>query len=236
MAQRLPFVNGDDGTWGTLLNAWLKYQHVDSGVLAATNGGHQYITIVASDGVTGAPINFNSGTVLSTQSTGAMEFNTDTLFFTITTGTARNTIAMFNDGSGAHGDIYYRSSNAANASGPLVRLPIGSSGQYLGVSSGVPAWNNLTYAIATKTTGYSLTTGDCVIFANASTGNVTITLPLSSTASGFQFTVKRIDNSANTCSVTTTNPDTIDGQTTINFSMQYASMTMVSNGSSWYII
>jgi hypothetical protein len=229
--QRLPIVNSDDGTWGNILVQYLQLQHTNTGTNVATNGGHQNVTITAGT-TTAAPLTLTSGTSLTTAATGSLEFTTDTLYFTITTGTARETIAMYNDTSGAQGNIYYRNST----SGPLLALPIGSSGQYLGVSSGVPSWNNLTYATSTKTSGYTLTATDCLIFANASSASVTITLPLASSVPGYRFVVKRIDSSANTCSVATSGSDTIDGASTISFSLQYTSMEMVSNGSAWYII
>lgn len=234
--QRLPIVNSDDGTWGNILVQYLQLQHTNTGTNVPTNGGHQNVTITA--GTTAlAPLTFSSGPLLTTPATGSVEFLTDTVYFTITTGTARNTVAMFNDTSGAQGDIHYRGSGAANASGPLNRLAIGSTGQYLGVSGGVPAWNNLTYATATKTSGYSISSSDCVIFANATSGNVTITLPAASTVSGYQFVIKRIDASTNTCSVAPNGTDDIDGvNASVTLNIQYTSITVVSNGSAWYII
>jgi hypothetical protein len=233
--QRLPIVGSDDGTWGNILLQYLQLQHVNTGTNSATNGGHQNVTITAGT-PSAAPLTFTSGTSLTTPAAGSMEFTTDTLYFTITTGTARETVAMFNDASGAQGDIHYRGSGAAGSAGPLQRLGIGSTGQYLGVSGGVPAWTNLTYPTSTKTSAYTITTSDTVIFANATSGNVTITIPLAASFSGYRFVVKRIDSSTNTCQVTCSGSDTIDGQASVSFNMQYLSMTMISNGSSWYII
>lgn len=231
--QRLPIVNSDDGTWGNILDQFLQLQHVNTGGSggSAGNGGHQNVTITAGT-ASAAPLTFNSGPLLSTPATGSLEFLTDTLYFTITTSTTRKTVAIYDDSLGATGDTYYRTST-----GYFVRLPIGTAGQYLGVSSGLPAWNNLTYATNTKTTGYSLTTTDATIFANATSGNVTITLPLASTVAGYQFNVKRIDSSTiYSASVACSGSDTIDGLSSINFPQQYMSMTMISNGSAWYIL
>lgn len=233
--QRLPIVNSDDGTWGNILVQYLQLQHTNTGTNVATNGGHQNVTITAGTS-SAAPLTFTSGTSLSTPAAGSMEFTTDTLYFTITTGTARETIAMFNDSSGAQGDVYYRGSGSAGSAGPLQRLGIGSTGQVLGVSSGVPAWTTVTNPTATTTSTYTLSANTAVIFANATSGNVTVTIPLAASNAGYTFTVKRIDSSANTCQVTCSGSDTIDGQTSISFNSQYLSMTMVSNGSAWYII
>lgn len=53
------------------------------------------VAIGASTGVAGsAPIKLRSGTLLGTPEVGAIEFNTDSLYFTITTGAARKAISL----------------------------------------------------------------------------------------------------------------------------------------------
>lgn len=92
--QRLPTVNSDDGQWGTILNHYLEKEHYNTGIDDAANGGHKTVTIRAGTATAGtAPLKLTSGTVLSAPEAGAMEFTTDSLFFTITAGTARKTIA-----------------------------------------------------------------------------------------------------------------------------------------------
>ena len=75
---------------------------------------------------------------------------------TVTTGTwgatiGQSTMAL---GSDATGDIYYRDSG-----GKLTRLGIGSAGQVLGVSAGIPAWqaagSGITVGTTTITSGTS---------------------------------------------------------------------------------
>ena len=70
------------------------------------------------------------------------------------------------------GDLYYRSS-----SGPLARLGIGSNGQALVVSAGLPAWANqsaLNWAIVTATSQAAAINTGYIINASALS---TITLP-----------------------------------------------------------
>ena len=230
--QRLPIVNSDDGIWGDIIRQYLMKEHFNDDTDNAANGGHKTVTIRAGTATAGtAPLKFTSGTVLSSPEAGAVEFNTDTLYFTITTGTVRKKVALYDDSSGATGDIYYRDSG-----GNFVRLAAGSNGKTLRVASGLPAWSDATFATASKTSNYTITGTDVVIFADGTSGNVTITLPTASSFSGYRFYVKRIDNSGNTVSIARSSSDTIDGQTSITIGAQYESYTIVSNGSLWYII
>lgn len=135
--QRLPIVDGDDGVWGEIINQYLEKEHYNTGTNNAANGGHKTITIRPGTATAGtAPLKFSSGTLLSSPEAGAMEFNSDTLHFTVTTGAVRKTIAMYDDTSGATGDLFYR-----NSSGHLTRLAVGSNGHFLKVSGGLPAWD-----------------------------------------------------------------------------------------------
>lgn len=134
--QRLPIPDGDEAQWGSILNQFLNKEHYNDGTDNASNGGHKTITIRAGSTSAGsAPIKFTSGSLLTTPEAGAMEFLNDGLFFTVTTGAVRRTVATYDDSSGATGDIYYR-----NSSGTFTKLPIGSSGFVLQVVSGLPSW------------------------------------------------------------------------------------------------
>ena len=136
--QRLPAIDGDEGHWGEILNLFLSKEHYNSGTDSVTNGSHQKITIQPGTASAGtAPLKFSSGTLLSSPEAGAVEFNTDTLYFTQTTSTTRKKIAAYDDTSGATGDIYYR-----NSSGYFTRLGVGSTGNMLTVSGGIPSWSS----------------------------------------------------------------------------------------------
>jgi hypothetical protein len=232
--QRLPIVNSDDGTWGDILRQFLMKEHYNDDTDNSVNGGHQTITVRAGTASAGtAPLKLTSGTLMSSPEAGAVEFNTDSLYFTITTGTVRKKVAIYDDSSGATGDVYYRDS-----SGNFVRLGIGSNGKVLRVASGLPAWGDAAggFSTATKTSGYTVTASDTVVFADATSGSVTITLPVASGLSGYRFYVKRIDSSGNSVSIARSGSDTIDGSTSQSLDLQYTSITIVSNGSNWYII
>jgi hypothetical protein len=232
--QRLPIVNSDDGTWGDIIRQYLKKEHYDDGTDNAVNGGHQKITVRAGTATAGtAPLKFTSGTLLTAAEAGAVEFNSDSLYFTITTGTVRKKVAIYDDSSGATGDLYYRDS-----SGNFVRLPIGSTGQTLKVASGLPAWgNSMSFGTNTQATNYTVTSTDTVVFADATSATVTITLPAASGLTGYRFYIKRLDNAAShTVTISRSGSDTIDGMTTFNLDLQYTAFGVVSNGSAWYIL
>ncbi|WP_185737394.1 hypothetical protein, partial [Burkholderia cenocepacia] len=92
------------GQWGDILVQWLKKEHYDDGTDNAVNGGHQKVTLRAGTASAGtAPLKFTSGTLLSSAEAGALEFLTDKIYFTITTGPTRKTVAIYDDSSGATG-------------------------------------------------------------------------------------------------------------------------------------
>lgn len=230
--QRLPIVNSDDGTWGDIIRQYIMKEHYNDDTDNPVNGSHKTVTIRPGTATAGtAPLKFAAGTLLSAPEAGAVEFTTDSLYFTITTGTVRKKVALYDDSSGATGDVYYR-----DAAGNFVRLAAGASGKTLRINGGLPAWSDATLATSTKTSNYTITGTDVVIFANATSGNVTITLPTASANSGYRFYVKRIDSSANTCQIARSGSDTIDGQTGVALDAQYTSLTVISDGSAWYII
>jgi len=75
-----------------------------------------------------------------------------------------------------------------------------------------------------------------VALCDCTSNNITINLPAASTASGLQYHIKKIDSSANTVTVDGNGAETIDGATTKTISTQYDSITIVSDGSNWFII
>lgn len=134
--QRLPIVNSDDGAWGDILNQYLGKEHYDTGADSTLNGGHKTVTIrPGTNAANTAPLRFISGPLMTTPEVGAVEFLTDKLYFTQTTGTTRKTIAAYDDASGATGDMYYR-----DASGSFVKLGLGNNTYVLTSNGTTPTW------------------------------------------------------------------------------------------------
>jgi hypothetical protein len=209
-------------------------QHYDDGTdNPGVNGMHQKVTIRPGTTAAGtAPLKFNSGSLMTAAEAGAVEFDTDNLYFTITTGSTRKRVALYDD-TGTTGDLCYR-----DASGNFYSLPVGSNGQVLKVASGLPAWGttNGTLNTSTKTSSYTISGSDTVIFADATGGNVTITIPAASGLAGYRFYIKRVDGTSNTVTVSRSGSDTIDGMSSFTLDMQYTAFAVVSNGSAWYIL
>ncbi|MEP7204646.1 MAG: hypothetical protein ABI716_00435 [Candidatus Saccharibacteria bacterium] len=134
--QRLPAVNGDDGLWGDILNQYLAKEHYNTGLDNVANGGHTNITVRPGTTAAGtAPLKFASGSLMTVPEAGAVEFLTDKLYMTQTTGTTRKVVAAYDDTTGATGDMYYR-----DGSGNFIRLALGSNTNVLTVTGGVPSW------------------------------------------------------------------------------------------------
>lgn len=71
---------------------------------------------------------------------------------------------------------------------------------------------------------------DCVVLYNASSGAITVTLPLPGQVKNLVLTLKKTDSSANAVTIA----GTIDGSASNSLATQYKSMTIVSDGVSWY--
>lgn len=89
-------------------------------------------------------------------------------------------------------------------------------------------------AISVQNTNYSmqLYPGETVL----ASGNITITLPTAVNNSNI-YTVKKTDGGSNVVTIATSpNTQKIDGGSTATLKVQYASITVVSDGSNWYVI
>lgn len=230
--QRLPIVNSDDGSWGAIIRQFLMKEHVNNDTDSPNNGGHQNVTIQPGT-TTAAPLTFNSGPLLTTPAKGAVEFNYNSLYITTTTGPTRKKVAIYDDSAGAAGDMYYR-----DGDGNLIPLGIGSGNQRLGIASGLPAWldPDLTLPMQAVAADYTVTASDAIVFINAASNNVTLTLPAAATVAGQRYRFKRTDAATTTVTLQPNGVETIDGYDTATLGEQYATIAIAAAGGNWYII
>ena len=79
-------------------------------------------------------------------------------------------------------------------------------------------------------------TTSAIVLADATGGAITIDLPPASAMISQTLTVKKIDSSANNVTLDGDASETIDDSETQVLSSQYDSITMLSDGTRWYII
>lgn len=117
-------------------------------------------------------------------------------------------------------------------------LFIGGAALQAGESYG--SWTTIT-SDATLSAGYGFTT----ILIDATAGNITITLPVSSTVSngsggslstGILYKFKRIDNSGNTVTIQTQGSDLIDGNSSLTMPTQWLIQHLQAAGTDRWIV
>jgi hypothetical protein len=119
----------------------------------------------------------------------------------------------------------------------LLPSQTGNSGKFLQTDGASLSWQTLSasgyLAVVTVSSNTTLTNGDDVVLVNASAGSRTITLP--SPALGKVFHIKKIDSTLNSVQVSTTS-GLIDGNSSKILPYQYDSVTIVNNGTDFYLI
>ena len=89
---------------------------------------------------------------------------------------------------------------------------------------------------ATITGDTTVTTSNEVVFVNASSGEVDVTLYAASSNGGRKLIIKKTDSSGNAVNILRTSSETIDGATSIILYHQNESITLMSDNSNWFII
>ena len=90
--------------------------------------------------------------------------------------------------------------------------------------------------IVTKTSDYTATEYDYTILCDATSGDITITLPNAALVIGHVYSIKKIDSTTNTVTIEALVSDTIDGSNTVSTDIQWTSIFIQSDGNNWYII
>lgn len=111
---------------------------------------------------------------------------------------------------------------------------------YLGGSNTYTGLNYFNGGMATKVTAITgnltLDSTHNVIDANATSGNITVTLPAVATYANIRYTICKNDASANTVTIDGNAAETINGAATKVLSNQYDTATIVAGASEWRVI
>lgn len=91
-------------------------------------------------------------------------------------------------------------------------------------------------AYRTVTTTGNVQSGDYLLICDATAGAITMTLPPAALVPGRIYAFKRINSGANAVIVDGYAAETIDGAATHTLTPQWNSVTIMSNGTAWFIL
>jgi hypothetical protein len=103
----------------------------------------------------------------------------------------------------------------------------------VGVNKYILTWQKGGGTVTTNTS-YQILSSDEVILASATTLSISITLPQPNINTS--LCVKKIDNSINAVLVQPYSTETIDGQTSYQLSIPMSSVSLVSDGTNWFVV
>lgn len=239
-------INTASGYTGNLIDAQLagssKFKVDASGNLTVAG------TISGTLSLSSINLSTSPGNIQVTGTTLQTLYTDRIIFPTAVTATAN--YGLLNLGSGAFdgstGGHFVGSSSgtvlAINAptafAGNLLDLQVLGVGKAKVTAAGEFAGAGIAVSLASKTSSYTVTTGDAILLGDATSGSVTFTLPAASAVvKGRVYEFKRIDTaSGNSVVVAAAGSDTIDGLATLVLASQYQAVAIYSDGTSkWYI-
>lgn len=220
--------------------------YVDSSV-AAGGGGNTIYT--ADDAITGNRIVTADNNDLTFLTLDQLRFNMNTMVQAKNDGTIpyTSTIAgtgniwkmaytpvagTYSKGDGLQIDTNNNVIIGAGTNAPFA--PLYGTGNSL-FANGIQNNGGTYYHIGTAITSLTLGLDNHIVLINATSGNITITLPAASAVQsggvGIEYKFKRMDNSGNTITIQRGGSDTIDGGTSFTLTAQYEvkSVMAVSN-------
>ena len=90
--------------------------------------------------------------------------------------------------------------------------------------------------VVTVTEDYTMDSDDYVVLANATPNAITITLSDATESKDNEVHIKRLNAADNTVTIATQNNQTIDGAPSITINKQYITMSLICDGTQWFII
>lgn len=139
-------------------------------------------------------------------------------------------------GSGSLQDAYEEGRHITTTAGQPVT--ISGANEALTIAGDVTINGALKFRLNTRTetANTSTTVNDDLILIDATSGIITVSLPVAATVPGKKIHIKKIDSSVNTVDIEANGAETIDGLNTISISVQYQSYSVVSDGTEWWIV
>jgi hypothetical protein len=119
--------------------------------------------------------------------------------------------------------------NTGTWNGAVIPISYGGTG-----ASTAGAAANRLLAVTLVSASVTLNNTDGVVLVDASGGIRTVTLP--SAATNYKYVIKKIDSSSNTVIINAAGGNTIEGSSSKTLSSQYQFETLISNGTTWYLI
>lgn len=93
-----------------------------------------------------------------------------------------------------------------------------------------------TLTVTTITDDLVLTTSHEVVLCDTALGNIAVSLPAAASNEGRNYHVKKIDSSTNIVTIDADSSEVIDDGLTAVLESQYETVTVVCDGSSWFVI
>ncbi len=121
------------------------------------------------------------------------------------------------------------------AAGTAARVAYNSTEGQLTVDNGT-SWSTLNQLIHVAVTTTATITNESFVLADATSAAFTITLPTAASTPNKPISIKKTDASGNSVTIDGDSAETIDGATTQVLTGQYDSITIVSDGTEWWII
>ena len=97
-------------------------------------------------------------------------------------------------------------------------------------------YGNVSFSVRSTSISTTLTEQDGVLLCTAGASGITVTLPTAVGMSGRRYDIKKVDSGAGYVTIDANGSETIDGEFTQVIPFQWASLTLVSNGTNWYFI
>jgi len=97
-------------------------------------------------------------------------------------------------------------------------------------------YTGIKFVSTEKTSNYTVTDSDLIIYVDATSSPATITLPAVADSGGHVFYIKKIDGSNNAVTIDADGTETIDGEQSIEMNLQYQYIMVHCDGDEWFIL